>query len=144
MSVRAIIEAQKGDIKSVSPTDTLHDAISLMGRSKIGAVVVLGADGALTGILTERDVVRLISENGASALDQSVESGMTPNPVTCSAADDAYDAIEKMNAQKCRHLPVMEGSSVVGMVSSRDVMESVWHRTAEQDRRQILAQIALA
>lgn len=144
MSVRSILEGRKGDLRSVLPEETLNHAISMMGASKIGAVLVMDIDERLSGIVTERDVVRLLSEHGASALDHTVVDIMTPKPITCSINDDAYDAIQKMNIQKCRHLPVMENHKVVGMVSSRDIMESLWQRATEQDRRQLIAQIALA
>ena len=144
MTVRGMLGGRHGKVKSVPITATLRDTVDLMTRERIGAVVVLEGDGALAGIVTERDVVMQIGANGADALDKPVSAAMTLEPTTCSIAEDAYDAIEKMASRRCRHLPVVENGAVVGMVSSRDVMENIWAQTSEQDRRRIIAQIALA
>ena len=144
MTVRAMLNGREGGVRSVSLGATLADAADLMGRERIGAVVVLDDDGTLAGILTERDIVTQIGTHGAAVMEKPVSAAMTLEPTTCSIADDAYDAIEKMVQRRCRHLPVVEGGAVVGMVSSRDVMENIWAQTSERDRRHLIAQIALA
>ncbi len=144
MTVQTMLGGRKGDVKTVSISDTLKDAIDLMGRQKIGAAIILADDGGLAGILTERDAVHHLSESGPEALDKSVAGVMTLNPVTCGVTESAYDAIEKMMSKRCRHLPVMEGGKVVGVISARDVMANIWDQASENDRRQLIAQIALA
>jgi len=144
MTVQTMLGSRKGDVKTVSVSNTLRDAIELMGSEKIGAAIILDEQGGLAGILTERDVVSQLSTAGPAALDKSVASIMTPSPTTCSITEDAYDAIEKMMSLRCRHLPVVEGGDVVGVISARDVMENVWVQASERDRRHLIAQIALA
>ena len=144
MTVQTMLGARKGDVKTVLASDTLQDAVSVMGQAKIGAVIILDDGGGLAGILTERDIVRTLSDSGPGALGQSVAAVMTLKPTTCGVTEDAYDAIEKMMTRRCRHLPVMQDGKVVGVISARDVMENIWVQASEDDRRHLIARIALA
>src|SRR5512143_2125376 len=114
MNVKAILAAKArnkarnlgGDIVSIGPTDDLAAAATLLSRHRIGAVVISGAGGRLAGILSERDIVRALSEHGAAALDYPVGQVMTRNVMTCSEDDSIADIMERMTTGKFRHLPV--------------------------------------
>ena len=110
MNVKAILAAKVtglgGDIISIEPTADLAAAARLLGAHRIGAVVIRGAGGRLAGILSERDIVRAISEQGAAALKLPVGQVMTRNVATCGEDDSIASIMERMTAGKFRHMPV--------------------------------------
>ena len=81
-------------------------------------------EGTLEGILSERDIVREIGKRGASCLQDQVSSMMTSNIVTCSPQDTADGVLEMMTTGRFRHLPVMEGSKMIGLISIGDVVKA--------------------
>lgn len=100
------------------PSATVKDACKRMRERKVGAAVVIDK-GRLVGIFTGRDAVRLIAE-GKSAQTAKIGDAMTPNPVTIAAGKGAIEALRLMTDCGCRHLPVIEGGKVVGVVSRGD------------------------
>ena len=123
MNVRMILAAKGGDIISIEPTADLAAAAKLLAAHKIGSVVIRGAGGRLAGILSERDIVRAISEQGADALSLPVGQVMTRTVMTCSEDDDAASLMERMTAGRFRHLPVLRDGELVGLVSIGDVVK---------------------
>jgi len=123
MNVKAILAAKGGDIISIEPTADLAAAAKLLSAHRIGAIVIRGAGGRLAGILSERDIVRAISEQGAAALSASVGQVMTRNVITCGENDSIAEIMERMTAGKFRHLPVLRDSHLVGVVSIGDVVK---------------------
>ena len=118
-----IVQRQK--ITSVTPDDTVFAAVVKMTETHIAALVVLGDDGALAGIVTERDVTQRLVAKGFDASATPVSEIMTANPDTLSPDDFAGDALELMQSRKYRHLPVTEDGKCVGMVSIRDLYAAV-------------------
>jgi CBS domain-containing protein len=123
MNVKAILAAKGGDVICIEPTATLAAAAQLLTKHRIGAVVILGAGGRLSGILSERDIVRALAEQGGEALAQPVAQVMTRNVLTCGEDDSIADLMERMTAQKFRHLPVIANGKLVGLVSIGDVVK---------------------
>ncbi len=125
MNVKTILAAKKlgGDIISIEPTATLAAAAKLLSKHRIGAVVILGAGGRLAGILSERDIVRAISEQGAVALELPVGQTMTRNVTICGEDDTIADIMERMTAGKFRHMPVVAGGWPIGLISIGDVVK---------------------
>src|SRR5665213_570189 len=125
MNVKTILAAKKlgGAIISIAPTATLAAAAKLLSTHRIGAVVILGAGGRLAGILSERDIVRSVSEQGAAALDLPVGQAMTRSVSTCGEDDTIADIMERMTAGKFRHLPVLADGLPIGIVSIGDVVK---------------------
>ena len=123
MNVKTILAAKGGDVISIEPTATLAAATQLLSKHRIGAVVICGAGGRLAGILSERDIMRAISEYGAEALNMQVGQVMTRNVLTCSEDDSISDIMERMTAGKFRHLPVVTTGRLVGLVSIGDVVK---------------------
>lgn len=123
MNVKAILAAKGGDIFSIEPTADLAAAAKLLSTHRIGAIIIRGAGGRLAGILSERDIVRAVSEHGVDALSVSVGQMMTRNVTTCSENDSIADLMERMTAGKFRHMPVLRDGQLIGVVSIGDVVK---------------------
>lgn len=127
MNVRSILAAKKanlgGDVVCIEPTANLATAAQLLAARRIGAVLIRGAGGRLSGILSERDIVRALSEHGAAALDLPVGQVMTRNVTTCGEDDTCASIMERMTAGKFRHMPVVAKGQLIGLVSIGDVVK---------------------
>jgi CBS domain-containing protein len=128
MIVKAILSAKGGDVISIDPTATLDTAVKTLAEHKIGALLVLGPDRRVTGILSERDIVRALAQRGAGVLSEPLAHVMTRKVVTCSESDSVGVLMERMTTGKFRHLPVIEDERVIGVVSIGDVVK---HRLQE-------------
>ena len=125
MQVKHILVAKGRDIVAIASEATLSDAASLLARKRIGAVIVRDGAGSLAGILSERDVVRAVSEQGAGALAQPVSAYMTCDVATCGETDTVDELMEMMTRGRFRHVPVMhERDGLIGIVSIGDVVKS--------------------
>jgi len=123
MNVKTILAAKGGDIVGIEPNADLAAAAQLLSKHRIGAVVIRGAGGRLAGILSERDIVRAVAEHGNNALSIQVAKVMTRNVTTCGEDDTIASLMEVMTAGKFRHVPVVTGSELVGLVSIGDVVK---------------------
>jgi CBS domain-containing protein len=123
MNVKTILAAKGGDIVDIEPTADLAAAAKLLSAHRIGAVVIRGAGGRLAGILSERDIVRALSEHGADALKLSVGQVMTRNVATCGEDETISSIMERMTTGKFRHLPVVTKGELTGLVSIGDVVK---------------------
>ncbi len=131
MTVRAILDLKGRDVTTITPDKTLGDAASLLSQHKIGALVVTGADRRVTGILSERDIVKAVSAGGAAALEEKITARMTREVITCGPQDTMTELMGHMTAGRFRHLPVVENGRLVGIISIGDVVK---HRLAEMER----------
>ena len=122
MTVRAILDTKGHNILSVEPQAKLSAAVKLLGERKIGAVLVM-SNGQIEGILSERDIVRVLSERGAGVLEAPVSEVMTRKVVSCRQNDTVAAIMEMMTNGKFRHLPVVEDERVVGLISIGDVVK---------------------
>jgi len=122
MTVRAILDTKGHQIMSVSPDAKMFEAIKLLSERRIGAVLVM-SEGRIEGILSERDIVRVLGERGAAVLDEPVSSVMTRKVVNCRPNDTVAAIMEMMTLGKFRHLPVVDGERVVGLISIGDVVK---------------------
>jgi CBS domain-containing protein len=122
MTVRAILDTKGHHIQSVEPEAKLSAAIKILAERKIGAVLAM-SKGRIEGILSERDIVRVLGERGAGVLDEPVSAVMTRKVVSCREADTVAAIMEMMTLGKFRHLPVVEGDKVVGLISIGDIVK---------------------
>jgi len=140
MTVRSILEQKGRDVVTLEPDATLARAAQLLGARRIGAVVVTDGDNHIVGILSERDIVRMIGETGADALALTVDRVMTEKVTTCHERHTINDVMELMTRGRFRHLPVEKDGKLAGIVSIGDVVkgriEEV-EREAEQIREYI-------
>ena len=120
MTVRAILDSKGHQIISVSPNDKVSSVVQMLSQRQIGAVLVM-SHHHIDGILSERDIVRVIGERGAGALDEDVSAVMTRKVIGCKPSDTVGAIMEKMTTGKFRHLPVIENENVVGLISIGDV-----------------------
>ena len=122
MTVRAILDTKGHQIQSVEPEATLSAAIKILSEKRIGAVLVM-SKGQIEGILSERDIVRVLGERGAVVLDEPVSAVMTRKVVSCRQSDTVSGIMEMMTSGKFRHLPVVEDGRVVGLISIGDIVK---------------------
>ena len=122
MSVRQVLSGKGADVITIAPDRTLAQAAMLLAEKRIGAVVVSADGKAVPGILSERDIIRALAQDGAGALDRKVADAMTRDVVTCSIQADIDHLMRLMTDGKFRHVPVVENGALVGIVSIGDVV----------------------
>ena len=123
MTVKSILDQKGRDVLTVGPDEKLAHAIAILAENRIGALVVTRGDRHVAGILSERDVVRVIGRYGAEALEQPVSSVMTSNVRTCTESHSVNAVMEIMTRGRFRHLPVQKGGQLDGIISIGDVVK---------------------
>jgi CBS domain-containing protein len=131
MTVSTIVADKGREVVTIEPGASLADAARLLTEKRIGAVLILGADGRLVGIISERDIVHALAARGAAALHEPVSQIMTRKVETCNENETIGSIMERMTDGKFRHLPVVDQGRVVGIVSIGDVVK---HRLHEMER----------
>ena len=124
MQVSDILKSKGDRVVAVEPGATVPDVAATLRRERIGAALVRDRDGALLGIVSERDIVRSIAEEGPESLNKSAADLMSRSLVTCGPENSTADLIEKMLADQIRHLPVYDDGELVGIISISDVVKS--------------------
>ena len=123
-TLKILLKGKGHDVWSVHPDDTVLDAIKMLAEKDIGALIVIKDDKPV-GIFTERDYARNVYLKGKSSLDTAVRDVMVA-PVICVKPDQTVDeCMALMTAKRFRHLPIMDGDELVGMVSIGDLVKSV-------------------
>jgi CBS domain-containing protein len=130
MTVAHILRLKGRDIVTLPPHRTIAEAARLLDEKRIGAVVITGPDGAIAGILSERDIVRAMARDGAEALSHLVSRHMTSKVETAHEGDGLHEIMGLMTAGKFRHVPVVEDGRLTGIISIGDVVK---HRLAEME-----------
>ena len=124
MTIARILKHKGGTIMGVSPNQSLQEAAAILTEKKVGALVVLDSAGLLHGILSERDIVRLCAQTGAAAMMAKVADAMTKDVLTAAPNDKVDHALARMTDRRIRHLPVLEGQKLVGVVSIGDLVKA--------------------
>jgi CBS domain-containing protein len=137
MTVRAILDTKGHDIESVEPEMTLCAATKRLAERRIGALLVMTGT-RMEGILSERDIVRVLGERGADVLNEPVSSVMTRRVVSCRPSDTVAAIMEMMTLGKFRHLPVIENGLVVGLISIGDIVK--WRVQEYENEQEALRQ----
>jgi CBS domain-containing protein len=129
MTVAAILKSKGGHVETTRPDTTLYTVVWQLRSRNIGALVVVGEDGtSILGMISERDLVRALIEHGASLLALPVSRVMTAPVVTCAPGDRVTEVMARMTRHRVRHLPVVDGGRLAGIVSIGDVVK---HRLDE-------------
>ena len=123
-TVKDILRTKGRDVWCVGPDDTVYDALTFMAEKNIGAVLVM-EDGRLVGILSERDYARKVDLLGKRATDTPVKEIMTERVVGVNLGETVEECMALMTDKHVRHLPVLEGDRVIGVVSIGDVVKSI-------------------
>ncbi|MDA2808292.1 CBS domain-containing protein [Nocardiopsis suaedae] len=139
MLIAELLRAKGSDVVTVRPGTTVSELLDRLARHNIGAVVVAEA-GRVAGIVSERDVVRRLAEQGASLLGRPVSEIMTSAVITCKTSDTVDALTVLMTENRVRHVPVLAADALVGIVSIGDVVKSRI-RQLELDRQQLEAYI---
>lgn len=123
-TVRQLLEAKAPEVFAIGPDAPVIDAIRLMADKHIGAVLVMEG-GRLVGILSERDYARKVVLQGRSSKDTPVRAIMTPDVVTVGLRDTSDRCMQIVTDTRIRHLPVLDGEAVLGVVSIGDLVKAV-------------------
>ncbi len=122
MTIAAILQTKSDAIWSLAPDDTLAQAVALLAERRIGAAPVV-EDGRVVGIFSERDVIHCLNTDGAAVLDTHVREAMTAPVRSVGANEAVIGALSLMTQQRIRHLPVLDGESLIGFVSIGDLVK---------------------
>jgi CBS domain-containing protein len=136
MRIADVLRSKGSDVATVSPETTVTELLAKLAWHNIGAMVVIGPDG-LSGVVSERDVVRKLHERGPGLLAQPVSEIMTNVLVTCAPGDSVDVLSGLMTENRVRHVPVIDGGALVGIVSIGDVVKTRMEELkAEQEQLQ--------
>lgn len=124
MLVTHILREKGRDVIAIAPEATLSDAARILTRNRIGALIVQDGKGVLIGIISERDIVRAVSEEGPEGLCHRVAARMTKDVATCQETDTIEEIMETMTRCRFRHMPVIVAGRVAGIVSIGDVVKT--------------------
>ncbi len=134
MHVTAILREKGRTVTCISPNVTVMEVARRLSAKRIGAVVVTASDGAVVGIISERDIIRVVGQHGIDALEWPITEVMTRRVVTCRESDTVGHLMQLMTERRIRHLPVVEDGRLVGIISIGDVVK---HRVAEVEHEAI-------
>jgi CBS domain-containing protein len=134
MNVAAILRQKGRAVTTAGPSMTLLDVANRLAAKRIGAIVVVGARGEVAGIVSERDIIRALSQQGPACLSQPVSETMTKQVVTCQETETLDELMAMMTARRFRHLPVVTDGALVGIISIGDVVK---HHVAEVEMEAI-------
>lgn len=123
MIVEQILNDKGRMVVTLRADHTLKEAAQLLDDKKIGAVVTLGTDDQIIGVLSERDIVRQVARQGAAALDMAVSAAMTRSVVTVHASTPIDEALQTMTDRRIRHLPVVHNDRLTGVISIGDLVK---------------------
>lgn len=129
MLIATILEQKGHDVATLRPDQPVSAAVSLMAERRIGAVVIEDRD-TVAGIFSERDLVKLLARAGPAALSEPITKSMTSPVITCRLDDRLDQVLAIMSQRHVRHMPVMDGTILKGMISIRDLVR---HRLAEKE-----------
>jgi CBS domain-containing protein len=122
--VSQLLRSRAGTLWHVRPDDSVFTALQLLAQHEVGALVLMDG-GRLVGIVSERDYTRKIALQGRNSRDTPVVEIMTSQVLTVGPATPTRDCMALMSEKKIRHLPVVDGGTVLGMISIRDIMDDI-------------------
>jgi CBS domain-containing protein len=141
VKIRDLLAAKGGAVEVTALDASIADVVAHLTRLGIGALVVTGTTGTVDGIISERDVVRVLATHGDGALRRLVRDEMSSPVTTCSPDDEVTALMSLMTERRVRHLPVVEAGRLVGLVSIGDVVKSRVDQL-ERDRRELLEYVS--
>jgi len=127
MIIGQILKSKGRSVMTATPEDTIQEITLRLASRKIGAIVILDG-GKVAGIISERDIIRLIAAHGSDALPMLAKDGMTRDVISCSRECTIDQVMDKMTKGRFRHVPVIEDGELAGIISIGDVVK---HHTAE-------------
>jgi len=124
MNVESILRGKGDRVAIVAPNATIAVAVATLKREGIGALVVSRDGSAVDGILSERDIVHALADNGPALLEKQVDQLMTRRVFTCTPRDSVADLMGEMTRRRFRHMPVLRDGALAGIISIGDVVKA--------------------
>ena len=124
MNVAGILKTKGADVITAVPSDSIADISNILGENKIGAVLIVDRSGNLRGVVSERDIVRGLSDCGSDCLAQTAEDLMTSDLITTKPSETIDNVMSLMTDKRIRHLPVLDDGRLTGFISIGDVVKS--------------------
>ena len=124
MKVEAVLKEKGRDVVTIGPEATVAQAVDLIHTRRIGAAVVTDSGGTVLGIFSERDVIRGIAESGRDVMDHQVRDLMTSDIHSCTPMDSVNDVMAMMTRRRIRHIPVINGGELHGLISIGDAVKA--------------------
>ncbi len=124
VTARQLLQAKGCDVWSIAPDDSVYDALKLMAEKEVGALLVLEGE-ALAGIISERDYARKVILKGKSSMDTPVQEIMTTKVISVRPEQTIQECMALMTGKRVRHLPVLEGNQLAGVISIGDVVKAI-------------------
>ena len=125
MQVSDILKTKGDRVLSIEGSSSVSSVANSLARERVGALIIKQGDGELIGIISERDIVRGLAEQGASALDLPASQFMSQDLMTCSPESSTEEIMKQMLENRIRHLPVVQNGTLAGIISIGDVVEAV-------------------
>jgi len=141
MKLHDLLATKGADVEVIAPGATIADVVARLASMRIGALVVSAGDRRVDGIISERDVVRVLAEHGDEGLHRRVGDEMSSPVTTCAPEDEVTSLMALMTEQRIRHLPVVDAGRLVGIVSIGDVVKSRVDQL-ERDRKELLEYVS--
>lgn len=123
MIIEQILNDKGREVVTLRADHTLREAAQMLDERRIGAIVALADDGAIVGVLSERDIVRQVARHGGAALDMRVGEAMTRAVITVAAETPVDEALQLMTDRRIRHLPIVRNDRLTGFVSIGDLVK---------------------
>ncbi len=123
--IHELVNTTRAGIQTLPPETQLRDAVSILAIHKIGLIVVATPEKGLVGVLSERDIIRALHDQGSAALENHIADHMTRGVWTCSPNDRIAKVIESMNQNKMRHMPIVRDGELVGVISAQDLLTTI-------------------
>lgn len=124
MLVQHVLGNKPALLETIAPDASLRAAAEVLGAKRIGALIVSANGTTVDGILSERDIVRKLGAEGAACLDTTVKNTMTAKVISCAPDDSMISVLNQMTAGRFRHMPVMDGARLVGIISIGDAVKA--------------------
>ncbi|MFP4363804.1 MAG: CBS domain-containing protein [Spirochaetia bacterium] len=137
MTVEALLERQSGDLFSVSEDKKMCECVGEMNNKRVGALVVLNKEGKLSGIISERDVLKLVHEKAGEMCSIPVKEVMTPRDkmIIAEKEENIADLMDKMMKNSIRHIPILAGEQLIGVISIRDVVKMLLDNALTENKQ---------
>lgn len=123
MTVASILKTKGSSVVTIQRGHRMREAAKLLTEQRIGAVIVVGPEERVVGILSERDIVGALAATGAGALDSAIDEFMSTDVRVCQPDDSIERVMQVMTSGRCRHLPVIDDGKLIGIVSIGDVVK---------------------
>jgi CBS domain-containing protein len=123
MLIDTILKDKGNSVQTISDKATLAEAANVLDQKRIGAIVAIDDQGELCGVLSERDIVRRFARNGEKTVSMTVSQAMTRGVITAAPSEDVDTCLGRMTDRRIRHLPVLDGGKLLGIISIGDLVK---------------------